>query len=743
MPRWIDNWLDNTVSRLGFVKARSRQVDIGAVFSGESPLYAGPAWGETMSQDDWERLAITSSWVYSDIDLLSKEGGRPALEMYRREGEELEQELAHPLELLLQRPNPFMSGKYLRMYTWLWWLLRGEAYWLKVFDRTGDLAELWPIPASRMRPIPDAKKYIRAYGYTGRRGEPEQEIPAGQIVFFRFPNPFDYHRGLSPITAYAMALKTDLGAQKWNQGAFDEGIPFRVILSVPENMTTSNITRLRQEIRDEFEQRKRMLVVRGGDLKAQELGVSHQDMEFLAGREFTREEIDRVYGIPAGFWAKEATRANSEAAEASFINYAVWPRVELFTEQINVQLVQPQYGEDYTLQAEDIRPRDRKLEMEEEAHQRGVWTFNQARAAQGDEDYDGPLAELIGSLPFPLATNPQFLIALMGYDPAGPVEAAPVPMAGSGAVESPEPPEEPEEPEEPDEAEGMAELAEKAMRDDLRRWESIARRRVKNGDDPDGYEFISQYIPSALKAQIAGLLSGAGDEAAVADLFRFTKAMDLADMEQRLESLVQATFSRFVSKIARSISRGEAVNLDPFSRALEGDLGRMMSIIATEQALRLAAETQLEFDPAIVNEAATAWARTYTQELVRGLTETTRKVIQQAIEMYANTPGMTLADLTELLIPAFGEYRARMIAVTEITRAYAQAASMYQALLRDMGLEFVRTWRTNRDEKVCPICGPLDGQPERVWAAEFPDGPPAHPNCRCMVTLSYQKAAKR
>lgn len=36
----------------------------------------------------------------------------------------------------------------------------------------------------------------------------------------------------------------------------------------------------------------------------------------------------------------------------------------------------------------------------------------------------------------------------------------------------------------------------------------------------------------------------------------------------------------------------------------------------------------------------------------------------------------------------------------------------------------------------CDICGPLNGKTERHWAAQFPDGPPAHPRCRCEDTLS-------
>lgn len=33
----------------------------------------------------------------------------------------------------------------------------------------------------------------------------------------------------------------------------------------------------------------------------------------------------------------------------------------------------------------------------------------------------------------------------------------------------------------------------------------------------------------------------------------------------------------------------------------------------------------------------------------------------------------------------------------------------------------------------CKICAPLDGHSEKIWGAEFPEGPPAHPNCRCYL----------
>ena len=79
--------------------------------------------------------------------------------------------------------------------------------------------------------------------------------------------------------------------------------------------------------------------------------------------------------------------------------------------------------------------------------------------------------------------------------------------------------------------------------------------------------------------------------------------------------------------------------------------------------------------------------------------------------------------------------RAEVIATTEVTRAYSAATNETQALLNETGLQMERVWNTQNDELVCPICGPLNQQPESVWAGEFPEGPPAHPNCRCGESL--------
>ena len=495
----VDRWLDSSLGRLGYAKLVDLPSGWGRerLFSGESSSVYDNRW-IGMDDDAWERLAITSSWVYSDTDLVSKEASRAGLGVHQREGEQTVEIVDHDFEKIIRRPNPEMGMNFLMRYTLLWWLLRGEAYWLLVNNMAGDkLVELWPIPSNRMRPVESKSEYIAHYLYYPREGAEGVPVPREQVAFFRFPNPFDYHRGLSPLTAYRMALKTDLGAQKWNQDTFSQGVPFRTILSISDKTSPVKYEQAKVDIREQFEERRRMMIVRGGDMNAQELGLSQKDLEFLAGREFTREEIDRVFGVPAGFWAKEATRANSEAARASLIDYAVWPLLKLLCEQVDAQVLIPRYGEGLTLVPEDIRHRDRELQIKERDHRREVQTFDEARQEISAEVYTGALADAIGDLPVTLATDPQFVLGYLGFS------------VGSAAPGVPE----------------VLSIDGSALKADVRRWRSVALRLFRDGDNPASYEFSSEHISDELATQIRAKLGDAESEADIKTIFE-SKAFD-------------------------------------------------------------------------------------------------------------------------------------------------------------------------------------------------------------------------
>lgn len=184
---------------------------------------------------------------------------------------------------------------------------------------------------------------------------------------------------------------------------------------------------------------------------------------------------------------------------------------------------------------------------------------------------------------------------------------------------------------------------------------------------------------------------------------------------------------------------------------------------------------------------AERWARTYAGRLVSGLTDESKRAIAQAIAefirlgvppeegarmlrgMLGLTPQSSRAVVNfqnalrqrgfsdDYIRAKSDEYsrrllnhRARVVARTETIRAMqeGQRQSFTQAVEQGV-LQPSRTrrqWVTAADERVCPICAPMDGQTttlEEPWMTiEGPVQTPTdtHPQCRCAVVLVFPDA---
>jgi len=164
-------------------------------------------------------------------------------------------------------------------------------------------------------------------------------------------------------------------------------------------------------------------------------------------------------------------------------------------------------------------------------------------------------------------------------------------------------------------------------------------------------------------------------------------------------------------------------------------------ILASKEGVALFGQSvTIGMDWTLTNSRAVDWARQYTYDLVKEIDATTREVLQGAISTFAETPGMTLREVVNIL--PYDDSRALRIAITETTRAFAQANLLAgQDLKKEWpDVRVIKTWFTNNDELVCDICLPLNGMEVEIddrfvnpdTGDEF-DCPPGHVNCRCWM----------
>ncbi len=425
-----------------------------------------------------QRRALMNSWVFTAIGLIVREVSAARFEVVQQSDVDDDPVKLpnHPLEQLVRRPNPFMGRAFLWQYTGYWLELAGNAYWyLGCEEAPGSLrgvrpVEIWPLPARDVEPVPgDAERFVDYYEYTvnGRI----YRISAEWIVHFKLPNPFDVFRGLSPLTAAMLPADADMAMARWNGTFFgrDNVMPSAIINlssgdpTVPINPVDAE--RLKADLRGEYQAAARKTAITTANaVSAVLLGWNPKDMDFIAGRQFTKEEIYAIYGVPSGLLDKNATEANATIADRVLKEKTVWPLLCLIAEQATAQVAMPFYGADLEARFQDIRPVNRAMELQEVAQAGQYLWIDEVRKKYWQLD---PLPNGEGQrLP---AAGPGGELGLGG----------PLGLAGDPAL---------------------------ALRADLRRWRDKALKAVKAGKGPD-VPFESAAIPADVAGELRGRLA--------------------------------------------------------------------------------------------------------------------------------------------------------------------------------------------------------------------------------------------
>ena len=172
---------------------------------------------------------------------------------------------------------------------------------------------------------------------------------------------------------------------------------------------------------------------------------------------------------------------------------------------------------------------------------------------------------------------------------------------------------------------------------------------------------------------------------------------------------------------------------DPESDAF-WDHARVMFLGATASVVRESFLAGIEtmpsaFEPGFIDQETLRITRDYTDEWWGRLEASTRRTLRQAIITWQTT-GLGkrgLPDLIDAIEPLFGRKRAEAIAVTEVTRLFAEG-SFANMRGSPAGIQKWH-WQTAEDERVEGICiansaggpYPMGGGPSF----------PGHVRCRC------------
>ena len=292
-----------------------------------------------------------SAIVYSCINLIAKSAASVEWKTYqRKKGGTWEEMIDHPLTLLIENPNPFMSRKDFieRMTHSLY--LGGNSVFTKVRGAGNTVLELWYLPQDNIKPVPDARKFISHYEYNA--DGIKKNIKTADIIHNQFLNPSDLFWGIAPIRAAAEIVDTDNEAIRWNRGSMQQRAISDGAFIIDQPLTEDQWKEARQQITDQHAgaDNARNFWVLGAGATWQPMSLSPAEMDFIESRKLNREEICSIFGVPpvmVGLY-ENATLANIETGRKIFWLDTIIPYLVDIRNSLNAALA-AEYGTDIKL----------------------------------------------------------------------------------------------------------------------------------------------------------------------------------------------------------------------------------------------------------------------------------------------------------------------------------------------------------------------------------------------------------
>lgn len=250
-----------------------------------------------------------------------------------KKGGDWEPSPMHPLQRLLDNPNPIMSmGELMRVVS-AHLDLGGNAYWSKVRDGRNEVSELWP-----MTPYPvDIKVGSDHIPYLYMFGAARLSVPAENVCQFKTMNPDNMYYGQSPLMAAGKSVDADNSAQEWQKVSMqNRGVPDYMI-SYEDSLTQDQVEQVKERVNESTGPGSAREPIVTSKAKITQLSLTPIEMDFVESRKANRESICSVFGVPSSLIANmgDTNLANAETARKVFWLDTILPLMDEYLETLN------------------------------------------------------------------------------------------------------------------------------------------------------------------------------------------------------------------------------------------------------------------------------------------------------------------------------------------------------------------------------------------------------------------------
>lgn len=269
---------------------------------------------------------------------------------------------------LLKRPNKNQSQDAFMTLVRAYYKICGESFiWLNRGDiedyRNADgsfddeainklpILEMQVLPANYITIIPDPTDLWGCLGYIMEIGE-RVAIRKDDVIHWKMPSlEFDaaarnHMRGMPPLQPGSKTLEENNSMAKASmRQAQNDGAKAVIYEKSMAAMTPGQQSQLKSVIDRKINNNDvaGAVATLQGDWGMLDLSMSAKDMELLAAKAFTWQELCFLFGVPYEFFDGKTNYANKEMAQVGWITNDVGPDCKQFDEELNRMLL-PAFG---------------------------------------------------------------------------------------------------------------------------------------------------------------------------------------------------------------------------------------------------------------------------------------------------------------------------------------------------------------------------------------------------------------
>ena len=279
---------------------------------------------------------------YAAVGVISEAIGSLPLRLYKRGDDSRTPADDHPLHRCLHRePNAHQSPQ--EFFEWMTaaMLLHGNSFARVIRGWDGQARELIPLAPERVTLLRKAD-VIGGYEYTDRDGKVERLLPA-EVFHLRHRAGADPLVGQSPIQAARAVIELAMAESQHGVSNFTNGTKLSGIIKMPGKLKADQRESLKQSWQSQYagaaNSGRTPVLEEGADFVP--LSMSLEDAEYIAARQFSVQEVARIFKVPPPLLADLGQTSYSNAVQVNrwFVSHCLGRHMSAWEGAISRQLL--------------------------------------------------------------------------------------------------------------------------------------------------------------------------------------------------------------------------------------------------------------------------------------------------------------------------------------------------------------------------------------------------------------------